>query len=141
MQKALVTTGLSIPLHIALDADVGKMYWADYGINKIQRANLDGSNIEDVLTAGTVTNPCGVAIIPGPAPLPFGDANGDGVVSGDDYGSVQFHFGNVYLEPGGPGDANYDGMVSADDYAIVQLLFGTIYGGVPVPEPATLSLL
>ena len=26
------------------------MYWADRGTNKIQRANLDGSNIEDLVT-------------------------------------------------------------------------------------------
>ena len=74
----------------------------------------------------------------------YGDANGDGIVSGDDYASVQFHFGNVYLQPGGPGDASVDGMVSADDYAIVQAHFGNtsgLGGKTTVPEPATLALL
>ncbi len=77
-----------------------------------------------------------------PVPKP-GDANRDGVVSADDYGSVQFHFGNVYLIPGGPGDADINGMVSADDYGSVQLHFGAMagMGSVPIPEPATLSLL
>ena len=31
-------------------ADANLMYWGDRGINKIQRANLDGSNVEDVVT-------------------------------------------------------------------------------------------
>ena len=82
-------------------------------------------------------------IIPGPPTLLPGDANRDGVVSADDFVSVQFHFGNVYLQPGCPGDANVDGMVSADDYGSVQLHFSDTSGtgGVPVPEPATLGLL
>ena len=28
------------------------MYWTDYGFNKIQRANLDGSNVEDLIATG-----------------------------------------------------------------------------------------
>ena len=75
-------------------------------------------------------------------PLP-GDANGDGMVSADDYGSVQANFGNTG-DPWIPGDANGTGTVSGDDYASVQLNFGDtpgLEGDVPVPEPATLSLL
>ena len=78
--------------------------------------------------------------IPDPATLLLGDANRDDVVSADDYASVQVHFGDT-----GPigisGDANLDGAVSADDYASVQLHFGATAGGVPIPEPATISLL
>ncbi len=51
----------------------------------------------------------------------YGDANGDGVVSAEDYISVQANFGatgsssdHIY------GDANGDGVVSADDYASIQ---------------------
>ena len=71
-----------------------------------------------------------------------GDANNDGVVSADDYGSVQLHFGDTG-EVNILGDANLDGVVSADDYGSVQLHFGEMagMGSVPVPEPATLSLL
>ena len=78
---------------------------------------------------------------PVPELLP-GDANNDGVVSGDDYGEVQLRFGDVG-DPGIPGDANYDGVVSADDYGSVQLNFGATsgMGGVPGPEPASLALL
>ncbi len=71
-----------------------------------------------------------------------GDANCDGVVSADDYGSVQVNFGEIGVD-GIHGDANLDGVVSADDYGSVQLHFGSIagMGSVPIPEPATLSLL
>ena len=42
------------------------------------------------------------------------------------------------------GDANGTGTVSADDYGSVQLNFGAMAGmgdDMPIPEPATLSLL
>ncbi len=56
--EALVTTGLVNPQSIALDTTAGKMYWTDSGTggqnalenDKIQRANLDGSNVETLLT-------------------------------------------------------------------------------------------
>ena len=72
----------------------------------------------------------------------LGDANGDGVVSADDYGSVQASFGDTGA-PGLPGDANGTGAVSADDYASVQANFGNArgMGSMPVPEPATMTLL
>ena len=38
-----------------------KMYWTDYGTDKIQRANLDGSNVEDLITTG-LTGPVGIAL-------------------------------------------------------------------------------
>ena len=79
-----------------------------------------------------------------PVPVLPGDANGDGLVSADDYASVQANFGNI----GAPGisllgDTNQDRVVSADDYASVQSHFGETggMGSVPIPEPATLSLL
>ena len=55
----LVTQGLDSPFSIALDIAGGKMYWTHMDWNpaterftngKIQRANLDGSNIEDLIT-------------------------------------------------------------------------------------------
>ena len=39
----------------------GKMYWTDVGTDKIQRANLDGSQIEDLVTAG-LDFPSGLAL-------------------------------------------------------------------------------
>ncbi len=38
-----------------------KMYWTDVGTHKIQRANLDGSNIEDLITTGLIY-PEGIAL-------------------------------------------------------------------------------
>ncbi len=59
----------------------------------------------------------------------IGDANYDGVVSADDYGSVQLNFGSVGGVAGVLlGDANRDGVVSADDYGSVQLNFGNMGG-------------
>ena len=72
-----------------------------------------------------------------------GDANGDGVVSADDYASVQSNFGNTG-HAGIPGDANGTGTVSADDYGSVQLHFGDtrgMGGETAVPEPASAGLL
>ena len=49
------------PRGIALDISGGKMYWVDNGADKIQRSNLDGSNIEDVITTG-LTTPVSIAL-------------------------------------------------------------------------------
>jgi hypothetical protein len=45
-----------------------KMYWADFGDDKLSRANLDGSQIEELVTSGlsTLTR---IAITPEPATL------------------------------------------------------------------------
>ena len=37
------------------------MYWTDYSASKIQRANLDGSGVEDLVTSG-LSNPFGIAL-------------------------------------------------------------------------------
>ena len=34
-----------------------KMYWTDWGTDKIQRSNLDGSDVEDLVTSGLVDPP------------------------------------------------------------------------------------
>ena len=72
----------------------------------------------------------------------LGDANHDGLVSADDYASVQANFGHTGTAGGSLlGDANHDGLVSADDYASVQANFGNTSGMSAVPEPATLAFL
>ena len=43
------------------DTGVSKLYWGDWGTGKIQRADLDGSNVEDLVTTGLRT-PYGLAV-------------------------------------------------------------------------------
>ncbi|MCH7940201.1 MAG: choice-of-anchor D domain-containing protein, partial [Candidatus Marinimicrobia bacterium] len=57
--ETLVTTGLVKPFSIELDVANGKMYWTDFGTNKVQRANLDGTGVEDLITSG-LTEPRGL---------------------------------------------------------------------------------
>ncbi len=96
-----------------------------------------------ILGVGSIGGQEGLFLLT-PIPVLPGDANGDGLVSADDYASVQANFGNT----GAPGtsllgDTNQDRVVSADDYASVQSHFGATagMGSIPVPEPATLGLL
>ena len=58
----LLISGLEKVTDVELDLGAGKIYWADARAGKIQRANLDGSNVEDVLT--NVLTPFGIAIEP-----------------------------------------------------------------------------
>ena len=51
----------SWPIGLALDLAGGKMYWTDYATDKIQRANLDGSGVEDLVTSG-LDWPVGIAL-------------------------------------------------------------------------------
>ena len=39
-----------------------KMYWTDTGPDKIQRADLDGGNVEDVVTLAGRSGPAGIAL-------------------------------------------------------------------------------
>ena len=39
----------------------GKMYWTDLGIDKIQRVNLTGTGLEDLVTTGLIS-PGGIAL-------------------------------------------------------------------------------
>ena len=57
----LITTGLDRPWSIALDVERGMMYWTDIGTKKIQRANLDGSNVKDLITR-RLSSPVGIAL-------------------------------------------------------------------------------
>ena len=48
----MIDSGLVNPRGLAVDSAAGKLYWTDYGSDRIQRANLDGSEVEDLVTAG-----------------------------------------------------------------------------------------
>ncbi len=52
--------GSAVLGEIAVDPTAGKMYWANALGNSIQRANLDGSDVEDVVT--DVVDPIAVAV-------------------------------------------------------------------------------
>lgn len=55
-----LVTGLNEPRGIDLHVSHGKIYWASAGDGKIQRANLDGSNVEDVVTG--LSSPTGLTV-------------------------------------------------------------------------------
>lgn len=55
-------TTLDEPAGLALDISAGKVYWADILGHKIQRANLDGSNPEELIIG--LSFPFGIALDP-----------------------------------------------------------------------------
>ncbi|HZW10001.1 MAG TPA: GC-type dockerin domain-anchored protein [Phycisphaerales bacterium] len=64
-QEIVVSTGLPEfkPSAIAIDPAGGKIYWTDYVVDVVQRANLaDGSDIEFLWAAGANHNPRGIAL-------------------------------------------------------------------------------
>ncbi len=61
---------------IALDVGRGKMYWTNPGTDKIHRANLDGSNVEDLITTG-LSNPYSIALDVGRGKMYWTDSDTD----------------------------------------------------------------
>lgn len=51
LKKAIVDKDLSQPSGLAIDYDERKLYWTDAVREKIERANLDGSNRENLISA------------------------------------------------------------------------------------------
>jgi len=47
-----LVSGYNTPSGIAVDLSAGKMYWGEFWAGKIMRANLDGSNVESIITTG-----------------------------------------------------------------------------------------
>lgn len=68
--------GKTAPASIAIDATGGKVYWTDWHTNKIQRANLDGSNAEDIITSG-VNFSRGIALDPENRKIYYTDTSSD----------------------------------------------------------------
>ena len=52
---------MAFPAEIAVDPAGGKIYWTNPGADKVQRADLDGSNLEDLVTSG-LSSPNGIAL-------------------------------------------------------------------------------
>ena len=123
----LVTQGLRSPLDIALDVASSKMYWLEtnwspttgYTNVKIQRANLDGSNIQDLITG--LGEPGGIALgitsqaIP---PTVREDVNRDGVISILDLILVAQQLGKT-VPAGSAVDVNGDGVASILDLILI----------------------
>ena len=51
--EEVIPVELSRPAGIEVDSVSGKIYWTDAGLKKIRRANLDGTDVEDLITEGT----------------------------------------------------------------------------------------
>jgi hypothetical protein len=84
-------TGLARPTHLAIDAAGGKMYWseAETGLQKIQRANLNGTSVQNLgLPVATYG---GVAI----GPLVTTDIPGEG----EDESVTEFALGAAMPNP------------------------------------------
>jgi hypothetical protein len=64
----------SSPTQVVVDSRARKVYWADRTARVIQRSNLDGSNVEDFVTATDVGNPNfdlrGLTIVYSSRPIP-----------------------------------------------------------------------
>ncbi len=60
--------GVRGPFDIALDLTAGELFWSNKSANRISKADLDGSNVQTVLTlAGT---PAGIdVVIPEPTTI------------------------------------------------------------------------
>ncbi len=61
---------------IGVSSGAGKMYWTDSLPGKIQRANLDGSGVEDLVTSG-LGRPGGLALDPGAGKMYWTDYGTD----------------------------------------------------------------
>ena len=126
-----LVTGLAGPSDIVLDTARHRIYWADQAWNpatgsitdrKIQRANLDGSNVQDIFTE--FGEAAGIAL--GPAQTSTGtsvthstsDINADGKVNNTDLMLVAAALGqNTPINP--RLDVNGDGTVNAADLIVV----------------------
>ncbi len=75
---ATLVAPLAQPRDVAIDSLHRRVYWADPGAGRIQRADLDGANVEDVLTG--LTNPRSIEVDPVAGKLYWTDVL-DGTVS------------------------------------------------------------
>ena len=67
------TTTFEVKVTAPVPRSAGRMYWTDWETEKIQRANLDGPRIEDVVTSG-LDLPSGLALDPAGGKMYWVDA-------------------------------------------------------------------
>jgi len=70
------------PQGIALDSAGGMLYWTDEATDTIQRAALDGSNVEDIVVSG-VDDPRSMVVDVAGAKVYWGDSAGDTIHRAD----------------------------------------------------------
>ena len=110
--------GLVEPSDVAVDPVGAKVYWCDVQTRKIQRANLDGSNVETVFTG----NARGIALLPtaGACCLPDGGCEiksaADCFAAHGQFGGVDASCGAVSCPQPCPGDLDDDGVVGIVDF-------------------------
>ena len=100
IQSFAVSSTTANPLGIALDTVSGKVYWVDPYNKKIQRANFDGTGIEDLVTTGLDT-PWGIALALPPSPppppnqRPVANAGSDQTVEATDRKSTRLNSSHI----------------------------------------------
>lgn len=115
----VLVDGLQGPRDIALDLNAGKMYWTDrafgtsIGLDRIQRANLDGTVIEDVIveSIGEDLTLSGLALDPIGGKVYWSDrGSGDRIERANLDGTARETFYSVPSPPGigGPGSIAVD---------------------------------
>jgi hypothetical protein len=62
--QAIVTQGLNAPWPVVADVSTHKIYWGDVNRERIQRANLDGTSMETIVSGpiSFIDNPAGIAV-------------------------------------------------------------------------------
>ena len=58
----------------ATGTGVSKLYWSDWGTDKIRRSDLDGSNVEDVVSGAGLGGPDGLSLDPAAGKIYWADA-------------------------------------------------------------------
>ena len=59
--ETIVSSGISLSFYVDVDAAAGKVYWSEFGAG-IRRANLDGTNLEEVVSLPLSDLAQGVAV-------------------------------------------------------------------------------
>ena len=147
-----VVTGAGKPADIALDAIDGKVYWTDYAFDVVRRANLDGTDVEDLYVVGANLNPGGIALDRAEGRVYWGQditssphtakimrmnldgSNPEDVADG--FGLVS----DITLPATVPGDLDVDGDIALDDYeSFADCLTGPGTAVIPGCEKADLE--
>ena len=79
VEKEVIAIEITFPQDVMFDPVENKVYWSDSGVNKIRRANPDGSGIEDVVTEGTLS-PQGMALDVAQNKIYWAEASGHAIL-------------------------------------------------------------